>query len=287
MNSIKQEFTQRQYMINRYYEYFHYMDGIAPNIEYHTHDFYEIYYAISGEITYYIEGKSYRPKPGDIILINNKEFHKPVVEHGETYERMVIWVNPDYILKQSTDNCNLSLCFESNAINRFNLLRPSKDNQYNLEEILVKIEKIYDNEGFGNEILLNIYMTELLVLLNKIFLSSQNKDVETDIEHNEKINKVIRYINENIEGELSLDSITDKFFLSKYHLLREFKKYAGYTIHQYIQHKRLITAKGLLKEGMRVTDACSLSGFGDYSNFIRAFKKSFGVSPKKYCKIQA
>jgi AraC-like DNA-binding protein len=74
------------------------------------------------------------------------------------------------------------------------------------------------------------------------------------------------------------------FYTDKYYLLHQFKLYTGYTIHQYVQQKRLITAKLLLKEGKSAMEACEESGFGDYANFIRAFKKAFGVPPGRYRK---
>jgi AraC-like DNA-binding protein len=117
-------------------------------------------------------------------------------------------------------------------------------------------------------------------------LDTGGREIEIDIEYNKKISSIMDYINENLDKELSLDTLSEKFYLSKYHLLREFKKYGGYTIHQYIHKKRLIAAKTLLREGIQVTEVCTQCGFGDYSNFIRSFKKAFGVPPKKYCKIQ-
>jgi AraC-like DNA-binding protein len=147
---------------------------------------------------------------------------------------------------------------------------------------LSRFENACHSISFGSHVLKNIYLLELLVQLNRAFLETVRQDIEYDVDYNEKINNIIVYINTNLASDLSLDYISNKFYVSKYHLLREFKKYTGYTIHRYIQQKRLIMAKSLLKEGIPVTEVFVRCGFGDYSNFIRAFKKSFGLSPKKY-----
>lgn len=282
MLSFQQQFTPRQYMVTPDFEYFHYRDWSTMEVEYHNHDFFEIYYFISGKVTYIVEGKSYKLKPGDILLINNKELHKPAIESGEAYERIVIWVNPGFVAGQSAENSNLSMCFESAFHEKYRLLRTDAETQSIIKSILMKIEGACSNMGFGNGLLKNLYLTELLVFLNRAFLQTHEEDIETDIEYNEKIDYIIQYINKNLNSDLSLDSLSSELYISKYHLLRQFKKYTGYTIHRYIQQKRLILAKSLIKEGTQVTEVCVRCGFGDYSNFIRSFKKAFGTSPMKY-----
>lgn len=284
MQTFKQDFTTRQYMVTPDVEYFHYIDKPTMEVEYHNHDFYEIYFFISGKVTYVIEGKSYRLKPGDIVLVHSRELHKPVIEPGETYQRMVLWVNPDFLQKQSTESTNLSMCFEPSSPKRYNLLRPSSEILANIKSILLKFERACNSTSFGSSILRNAYLLELIIYLNRAFLEAFDEEMEIDMEFNEKIDNVIKFINENLNAELPLDLLSSKFFISKYHMIREFKKYTGFTIHRFIQQKRLIMAKSLLKEGLPVTEVFVKCGFGDYSNFIRTFKNTFGVPPKKYMK---
>jgi AraC-like DNA-binding protein len=284
MKEFKQDFTPRQYMVNPDFELFHYYDETAMEIEYHNHDFYEIYFFISGRVTYMIEGKSYRTRPGDIFIINNRELHKPVIEQGETYERVVVWVKPEFLVRNSASDCDLTQCFESSSQSKYNLLRPHKETLEGITRVIAKFEKACSSGSYGNSILKGIYLIELLVYLNRAWGEAAGKDLGGDMEYNEKISNVIKYINENLGSELSLDKLAARFYLSKYHLLREFKRNVGYTIHQYMQRKRLIMAKSLLKEGQQVTEVCMRCGFGDYSNFIRAFKREFGMSPRKYGK---
>lgn len=280
---LEQKFTTRQYMINHDFEFFHNRDMSLFEVDYHSHDFYEVYFFVSGYVTYIIEGKAYKLKPGDIILVNNKEIHKLVIGNGAVYERIVIWIDPGYISRLCTDSTDLFMCFEYSSRRKYNLLRPNIESLTYLRSIAAKMEKANSSMGFGSEVLKNVYLNELIVYLNRAYLETSEDEIEADIENNPKISEIIKYINLNIHEEITLDKLAMQFFISKYHLLREFKKYTGYTIHHYIQKKRLIMARALLKEGGKVLDAAMHCGFGDYSNFIRSFKKEYGISPREFC----
>lgn len=326
MSRLEKIFTSRQYMKSGDdFELFHYKDEPPLEIGFHNHDFYEIYFFISGKVTYIVEGKSYSAKPGDIFLINNREVHKPVMEYGCIYERIVIWIDHDFIKRNSTDSTNLSSCFDSTLKSKQNLLRPSASMQTLIRSTVSRLEQVCtdsseidgftgsgsfgnsgsagkdgrdgssrkggstgnnadfgDKSGFGIDILGNVYLIELLTYLNMAYFDSYKESIQDDIVFNRKISDIIHYINSNLAEPLSLDTLSKKFYISKYHLFREFKKYTGYTPHEYALHKRLIHSREQLKEGNRISDICQSCGFGDYSNFYRSFIKVYGMTPKEF-----
>lgn len=281
MNNKMLTFTQRQVMNSSDFEFFHYCDDHSLNVEYHNHDFYEIFFFISGKVKYIIEGKTYTLKPNDILLTNNKELHKPVIDDGTSYERIVIWIDPNFIKMIENNETNLTLCFENSSKHNHNLLRPNINLFYIIKKIYEKLEQSYNSDNYGDTLLRKVYMTELLVYLNRAYVDTSN-EIEMDIKHNSKISDIVHYINENLCEDLSLDTLSQKFYISKYHLSRQFKQYVGFTIHQYINKKRLIMAKIHLHDGASIDSAYIDSGFNNYQNFIRAFKDEFGFSPKKY-----
>jgi AraC-like DNA-binding protein/mannose-6-phosphate isomerase-like protein (cupin superfamily) len=283
MGAVLQDFTERQHMVSGDFEYFHYRDEPHPQVHYHSHDFYEIYFFISGKASYIIEGKTYKLRSGDILLVNNSEFHMPVIERGQPYERIVVWLKPDFLQLKSRNGTNLKLCFEGAAGRRLNLLRMDDERLSIIRGVLLRLGKAIAASGFGSDILREACVLELLVYLNRVCLDSrlEHNDIE-DMEYNEKVSSMIDYINDNLESDLSLNELSGRFYTSRYHLLRVFKKYAGCTLHHYIRRKRLIIAKDLLRKGHTVSEACTITGFGDYSNFIRSFRNEFGISPGKY-----
>lgn len=284
MNYPEQNFTHRQYMINSNFEFFHYKDEPEIEVEFHNHDFYEIYLFISGRVTYLVEGKSYTLKSGDILLVNNREIHKPVIEHGSIYERIVIWIKPEFIKSFCSDESDFLMCFESTSKNKYNLLRPGVEMSGSIKGIISKLSRTFTSKAFGNDVLREYYMIELIAYLNRAYLETHIDEIEEDVVFDDKINDILHYINFNLNKDLSLEALSSSFYISKYHLSRQFKKHTGYTLHNYIHQKRLIQAKELLKEGTRILDVCHECGFNDYSNFIRSFSNTFGISPKKYSK---
>ena len=79
-----------------------------------------------------------------------------------------------------------------------------------------------------------------------------------------------------------MDLLAKRFFISRYYLMHRFKEVTGYTVHQYISQKRLLRAGELIRQGVSVTRAAEQVGFSDYSTFLRAFRKTFHMSPKEF-----
>ena len=121
---------------------------------------------------------------------------------------------------------------------------------------------------------------ETLVCEAIIFMSALDGNVILHKE-NELGARVVKYLNSNVEKNISLDNLANKFFVSKYHLCRAFKKYSGASVHAYINKKRIMYAKQLIESGETASGAAEKIGFGDYSAFYRAYFKMIGKSPTK------
>lgn len=268
--------------LNDNFKIFHIRDKKYIKFEYHHHDFSKIVILIDGDLTYYIEGKAYILKPWDILFVNKNEIHKPVVNPDKYYERIVIWLNPDFMAKYAQGNNNLLKCFEVAIKNNYNLLRLNMKSIEIIKNLIQDIQNCNNSNEFGSEILKESLFVQLMVLMNRLFLNSdKNRDIE-DIQYDKTIEGVLNYINSNLENDLSIDTIASEFFISKYYLMRKFKNQIGSSIHNYVVQKRLILARSLISDGLSMSSVCSRCGFNDYSSFVRAFKKVYGVSPSNY-----
>ncbi len=98
-----------------------------------------------------------------------------------------------------------------------------------------------------------------------------------------RVSRIVRTIDRHPGGGLTLGSLAREAGLSPYHFLRTFQRLTGVTPHQYVLRARLReAAMRLVVERARVIDIALQCGFGDVSNFNRAFRAEFGVSPRAY-----
>lgn len=100
------------------------------------------------------------------------------------------------------------------------------------------------------------------------------------------MSRVISYINEHINEQITIDALCEVSHTSKYHLCRKFKSQMGITIVDYITDTRIELAKEMLrtKKEMSVSDISDACGFANVSYFCAVFKKSEGLSPLGYRK---
>lgn len=270
----------RQNMLTNEYEIFHYSDTNLDKVSLHHHDFFECYLFISGDVTYIIEGKTYSLKPGDIVLINPKELHQPIINRvSKAYERIVLWIDPLFLNNLSSHKTDLKRCFED--LKKDNVIRTDYESQQKVRSILIKLLNLENYTGLGQELLYKAYLVELFVLLNTLLFQSDSK-LYIEIKNNNLIDDIIKYINNNLEDDISLDDLSNRFYISKYHLSREFKKHSGTTIYKFIIQKKLILAKEYILSGMPIKNIYAQAGFGNYSNFFRSFKNEYGVTPKQF-----
>lgn len=102
----------------------------------------------------------------------------------------------------------------------------------------------------------------------------------------EVVRKVIDYIEQNIEKEISLDNISKSIGYSKFHLNRVFAEQAGITIYKYLQNRRLtIAAEKLVKTDKSITQIAYEAGYDSQQSFSFAFKQVYLYPPKTYRNI--
>ncbi|MCE5286022.1 MAG: AraC family transcriptional regulator [Pelosinus sp.] len=272
--------SKRGYL-NSNFEFFNLQDNQVLQIQSHYHDFDKIIIFISGKVTYLIEGKAYKLQPLDILLVNQSAIHQPIIDASVPYKRIVLWLKPAFLQQYQAVDSDLSTCFALANKYKFNLLRFSPEMQQRMQEVLAEIHESKQGE-FGSQVLREALVLKLLVYVNRTFLARQDQAVLADIEYDATICKLLQYINEHLAEDLSVEKLASLFFLSKYYLMRKFKYHTGYTLHNYILHKRLIAANNLIRSGQSTIAASMSSGFGDYSTFVRAFKKVYRMSPKQY-----
>lgn len=261
------------------FKLFHLKDKTTKEFEFHYHDFDKIIIFLKGNVTYFIEGKAYYLKPWDILLVNHHDIHKPIIDSSEEYERIILWIDNDFISSQNDKSCDITTCFQLADERSFNLIRLDTEFQNRLKMIIKELELSLQSEEFGSSLISNALFIQFMVYLNRIFLGDLYLKSDDALKYDKQIENVLNYVNENITNDLSIELLSDKFFISKYYLMHKFKKETGFTLHNYILQKRLMLSYKLIQEGIPIMKAAEQSGFKDYSSYLRAFKKLFNKAP--------
>ena len=254
----------------------------------HIHNCYEIYYSISGGKQFLIDNCFYDIQDGDLFLINQFESHYLSQVDKQKHERIIVSIDPDYLKQISTPSTDLDRCFHFRETEMPHRLHLSAEEQ---RRFLYYIHRFPDNTGLGEDVLDRAVFLELMVFLNRAFdkrcRSAESGEDENTAAYHAQVDDILSYINTHIQDDLSLDALSSHFYLSSSYICRIFKAATGTTINKYITAKRITLSKSLLSQGCSVNEACEACGFHDYSNFLKAFSKAVGVSPKKYSQFNS
>lgn len=250
----------------------------------HIHDSYELYFSISGGKQFLIDNRFYSISPGDLFFINQYESHHLTQIDSQIHERIVLSIYPEFVKALSSDETDLNHCFTCRPASFGHKLSLSEEEK---KRFLYYVHKLSSVKGYGAELLEQAAFLELMIFLNEIFLRNEKNNTITEPKespqpYHTQVDAILTYINQNIQNPLTIEELSEHFFLSGSYLCRIFKSVTGTTINKYITARRITLAKAFLSEGLSVNEACERCGFHDYSNFLKAFTKAVGISPKKY-----
>ncbi|MDD7371702.1 MAG: AraC family transcriptional regulator, partial [Firmicutes bacterium] len=278
---LQSAFHTRQYMLSKDFEIYYYSDYYLSKVESHTHNYYEFYFFLEGNVDMIIEGDVFSMHPGDLVLIPPKIRHHAEIRNQELpYRRFVFWISREYckrLLELSPDYVYLMQHVEvagdyvfSNDIITFNTIQ---------SKVFALIDEMRSNR-FGRDARISLCVNDLILHLNRIV--HERNYPRSEKEDKNLYQSLAEYIEKNLEGNLSLEHLAEVFYVSKYHIAHTFKDHTGLSIHQYITKKRLTACREAILGGSEITQAYLMFGFGDYSSFYRAFKKEYGISPREF-----
>lgn len=272
---MEQNYVQRGYL-HEDFRLFHLRGAMEESVDWHYHTFHKIIEFLGGESGYGVEGKQYLLQPGDLVLVPQGCIHRPEAEPNAPYERRILYLSPEF-LRRAGGSCDLAACFDR-AREEFRFVVHPADGTGGAQ--LAALEHAEREDAFGRELLAQSLLFQFLIGLNRA-MADDLLQYAKPAAYDQKIESMLRYLSEHLTEPVSIDDLAARFFVSKYHMMRQFRAQTGYTIHGYLTGKRLMFARAMIAAGTPVLQASEESGFGDYSAFLRAYRKQFGAAPNQ------
>lgn len=258
---------------------------ITPNSMpmYHFHNAYEVYYLWSGERYYFIKDKSYHIKKGDLILINEYTTHRAIASQNISYEDFLVTFKKPFLNELTKiTSFNLYECFTKDV----HVIHLDDEAQKMVEALLLNMLDEYKNKPTGHHFYIKTSLAQLLILAKR---HAGNIPDYVD-EHMSSTHKIIDeatgYINNNYGEDITLEFMSDKFFISTHYFSRIFKKLTGLTFIEYLNSVRIKEAQKLLATtNLSINEIGERVGFKSNTHFGRIFKKIADTSPSEYRKL--
>jgi AraC-like DNA-binding protein len=255
---------------------------VAP-LDFHSHEYYEVYVFHGGDCSYLIDNQIINLVPGMILLMNGKSIHKAhVTKNEDEYERSVLHFKPD-IVRKTMEKLKCSVLLEPFKENAVSIQRVN--NKENLEKIariiadLNQLSSMEETNKINKEVQLGII--KLLMFIDRASKPVRPEDSTTQNVKKYYIEEVVLYLQNNFSKAITIEKISNELGLSPSYLSRIFKETTGHTIMEYLMYYRFTQAKYLIEisENNTFKEIASACGFQSSSHFSRFIKERTGMAP--------
>lgn len=242
-----------------------------------SNEYYKILFIFEGNCEIKWGYKSQDGNKDSIILISPNNSIEVVLKLNRTITIYELVITTELLNILSDEDVNLAKSFNSVPFG-CNVVNANTETTMLIKNILKKLYRSKENKHeFAESIYIKSMLSIVVVMILRSCIYAQSKQ---KIKRNTPflIDDIFAYISNHITEEISLDCLEREFYISKFHISREFKKLTGTTLHKYIVKAKLDLCKKLIEEGKSITDIAQICNLGSYNNLFRVFKKEFGIT---------
>ena len=252
----------------------------------HWHYHFELLFFTHGTAKVFVGNRCFEVTSGDLILINPCDVHSVSIDIGVTSKHFIVGFDSELLNTLSNRDFEIKYLLPQ-AVDINPTYRVLKiDPSYNINALLEELNLEYLNKNIGFELAV---ISGIYKLMTWVLRSLQNNGLvlmsdSILLKNNRiKLRKVLNYIDEHFNEDITPLAAAGMCFLSYSHFCKLFKSVMHSTFVQYLNYIRIRKAESLLLNGEKLITQIALeTGFTDTSYFIKQFKHYKGISPKQY-----
>jgi AraC-like DNA-binding protein/mannose-6-phosphate isomerase-like protein (cupin superfamily) len=256
----------------------------------HSHEFVEMIFVSEGIGTHDYQNMAYEIKAGDLFIVNPGEIHGYTVSTGQQLAIINCLFEPRLIQKSLLQELGILQNMDSFYVQPFlhegkqfhrklNLRGESADKTLRIMDDMLNELK---ERRPGYRVLIQVKMVELMIQLSRSYEAWGDK--EPFISRSELlVKRICGYLERHFEQKITLTGLSELFHIGTRQLNRQFKRYSGSSVIEYVHHLRIERAKRYLigTDDTIATIATSI-GYEDAGFFSKMFSRAVGCSPGKY-----
>lgn len=250
----------------------------------HCHDYYELYYLFSGERYYLLEDQIYHIAQGDLVFIPPNMVHQTAEGGTGNHERAVVYFTESFlsdVCPQPEVREDLLGCFRHEV----KAMRVAGPRQARVEDLLHKMLCEDKKRSPHWEMYQKTLLLQLLIFTVRNRHDQQEHYFRPESALHRRVHNIVRFIRRNCHRPLSLETISNEFFISPYYLSRAFRQVTGLGLVEYINSVRVREAQELLRNSdLTVSEIAQAVGYGSQTHFGRSFKRVTGMTALQYRK---
>jgi AraC-like DNA-binding protein len=259
-----------------------YQSRSNPQMTFHSHPFYEIYYFHEGRCNYVIGPNVYTLAPGDVIVMHGMTLHTPNPDMRVPYVRSMIHFYPEFVHEFMNRSYTVPLMKPFEELRNYRLQAGPLKGE--VEERLAGLNRWYhSSEEHAYERFL-LRFIDFLYLVSELCRKPLNNGYTPSSDRERHVQRVIEYIEAHYADDISMEELERELHVSRHYLSRVFKEWTGTTVFQFLYHRRINQAKTLflVENDLSVSEVSARVGFKHLPHFSRVFKQWEGCPPEQY-----
>lgn len=239
--SLQSQFQTRQHMLSESFELYYYSDRNLSKVDWHTHDYYEFYFFLEGDVTMQAGEQSYAVREGDILMIPPATRHRLVIQNQSVpYRRFVFWISRDYCAHLGELSGDYVYLTDYASASKDYCFHTTRITANEIQSKLLRILEEMQGTRFGRDAQLVLFVNDLILHLSRTLYTMHHP--KSHAVEQALYRQIALFIEEHLDEELSLERLAEEFYVSRYHIAHVFKDNFGMSIHQYITKNGLPAA---------------------------------------------